>query len=50
MKHRRITKRRTAIAGAGIAALVAGAFTLNTANPSPADPITPDTLSAASAT
>ena len=50
MKHRRITKRRTAIAGAGIAALVAGAFTLNSANASPADPITPDILSAASAT
>jgi streptogrisin D len=35
LKHRRITKRRTAIAGAGVAAVVAAAFTLSNANAAP---------------
>ncbi|MEU8353181.1 alpha-lytic protease prodomain-containing protein, partial [Streptomyces sp. NPDC048845] len=48
MKHRRITKRRTAIAAAGIAALVAGGLTLNSANAAPPEP-TPEVLSIASA-
>ncbi|MGW2381326.1 S1 family peptidase [Streptomyces sp. NPDC001658] len=34
MKHRRIPRRRAAMAGAGIAALIAGAVTLQTANAS----------------
>ncbi|MFF1452452.1 S1 family peptidase [Streptomyces sp. NPDC058274] len=36
MKHRRITKRRAAVAGAGIAALVAAGVTFQTANASEA--------------
>ncbi|MGW9400509.1 S1 family peptidase [Streptomyces sp. NPDC055642] len=46
MKHRRIPRRRVAMAGAGIAALAAGAVTFQTANASevPAD-IAPRTLS-----
>ncbi|MEU4685677.1 S1 family peptidase [Streptomyces xinghaiensis] len=50
MKHRRIPSHRIAIAGAGVAALVAGAFTLNSANATTADPApAPATLSVASA-
>ncbi|MGW6529543.1 S1 family peptidase [Streptomyces venezuelae] len=50
MKHRRIPKRRAAVAGAGIAALVAAGITFQTANASEnsATP-TPDTLSVAKA-
>ncbi|WP_447036512.1 S1 family peptidase [Streptomyces sp. DSM 118878] len=50
MKHRRIPKRRVAVAGAGIAALVAAGVTFQTANASEnaADP-TPDVLSVAKA-
>ncbi|MET8677474.1 S1 family peptidase [Streptomyces sp. NPDC004647] len=48
MKHRRINKRRTAIAGAGAAAVVAAAFTLSNANASTTP--TPDPLSALAAT
>ncbi|WP_369212612.1 S1 family peptidase [Streptomyces flavofungini] len=50
MKHRRIPKRRVAVAGAGIAALVAAGVTFQTANASetPAAP-TPDVLSVAKA-
>ncbi|MGW2752220.1 S1 family peptidase [Streptomyces sp. NPDC001273] len=46
MKHRRIPRRRVAMAGAGIAALAAGAVTFQTANASevPAD-VAPRTLS-----
>ncbi|MFJ2774183.1 S1 family peptidase [Streptomyces sp. NPDC087300] len=50
MKHRRIPKRRAAVAGAGIAALVAAGITFQTANASENSPEpTPDTLSAAKA-
>jgi streptogrisin D len=49
LKHRRITKRRTAIAGAGLAAVVAAALTLSNANASPSAP-SPDTLSVSAAT
>ncbi|KUL59234.1 MULTISPECIES: S1 family peptidase [unclassified Streptomyces] len=50
MKHRRIPRRRVAVAGAGIAALVAAGVTFQTANASEsaADP-TPDVLSVAKA-
>ncbi|MER7490195.1 S1 family peptidase [Streptomyces sp. NPDC126497] len=50
MKHRRIPRRRVAVAGAGIAALAAGAVTFQTANASevPADSA-PRTLSAGAA-
>ncbi|CAM5541499.1 S1 family peptidase OS=Streptomyces alboniger OX=132473 GN=CP975_07135 PE=3 SV=1 [Streptomyces alboniger] len=50
MKHRRIPKRRVAVAGAGIAALVAAGVTFQTANASEstAEP-TPDVLSVARA-
>lgn len=50
MKHRRIPKRRAAVAGAGIAALVVAGVTLQTANASetPASP-TAKTLSAVAA-
>ncbi|QQC88525.1 S1 family peptidase [Streptomyces alfalfae] len=50
MKHRRIPKRRVAVAGAGIAALAAAGVTFQTANASEstADP-TPDVLSVAKA-
>lgn len=43
MKHRRIPKRRVAIAGAGITALVAAGLTLQSANAAPGDQ--PDPLS-----
>ncbi|QEU95361.1 S1 family peptidase [Streptomyces kanamyceticus] len=50
MKHRRIPKRRAAVAGAGIAALVAAGITFQTANASENSPEpTPDTLSVAKA-
>ncbi|MGH4030868.1 S1 family peptidase [Actinomycetota bacterium Odt1-20B] len=50
MKHRRIPKRRAAVAGAGIAALVAAGITFQTANASEDAPTpTPDILSAAKA-
>ncbi|QES40754.1 serine protease [Streptomyces venezuelae] len=50
MKHRRIPKRRAAVAGAGIAALVAAGITFQTANASENSPTpTPDTLSVAEA-
>ncbi|ATL26641.1 S1 family peptidase [Streptomyces formicae] len=50
MKHRRIPKRRAAVAGAGIAALVAAGITFQTANASENSPDpTPDTLSVAKA-
>lgn len=50
MKHRRIPKRRAAVAGAGIAALVAAGVTFQTANASENSPTpTPDTLSVAKA-
>ncbi|WAL94630.1 S1 family peptidase [Streptomyces sp. Je 1-369] len=50
MKHRRIPKRRAAVAGAGIAALVAAGITFQTANASENSPTpTPDTLSVAKA-
>ncbi|MET7360146.1 S1 family peptidase [Streptomyces sp. NPDC005562] len=50
MKHRRIPKRRVAVAGAGIAALVAAGVTFQSANASENDPApTPDTLSVAKA-
>ncbi|MFF3646418.1 S1 family peptidase [Streptomyces sp. NPDC002564] len=50
MKHRRIPKRRAAVAGAGIAALVAAGITFQTANASENSPApTPDTLSVAKA-
>ncbi|KMS73333.1 streptogrisin [Streptomyces viridochromogenes] len=46
MKHRRIPKRRAAVAGAGIAALVAAGVTLQTANASETpEASTPKTLS-----
>ncbi|MGP4003893.1 S1 family peptidase [Streptomyces sp. 8N706] len=50
MKHRRITKRRTAIAGAGVAAAVAAALTLQNADASPAPAPSPELLSAPAAT
>ncbi|MET9915389.1 S1 family peptidase, partial [Streptomyces sp. NPDC006476] len=50
MKHRRISKRRVAVAGAGIAALVAAGVTLQTANASEPSPRpAPETLSAVAA-
>ncbi|MEV5983394.1 S1 family peptidase [Streptomyces sp. NPDC052114] len=50
MKHRRIPKRRAAVAGAGIAALVAAGITFQTANASENSPeSTPDVLSVAKA-
>ncbi|MEU6147465.1 S1 family peptidase [Streptomyces sp. NPDC047081] len=50
MKHRRIPKRRAALAGAGIAALVAAGVTFQTANASEsADHSAPETLSALAA-
>ncbi|MFJ1975135.1 S1 family peptidase [Streptomyces sp. NPDC087903] len=50
MKHRRISGRRTAVAGAGVAALVAAGVTFQTANASePAKPAAPRTLSIAAA-
>ncbi len=50
MKHRRIPKRRAAIAGAGIAALVAAGVTLQTANASETpETSTPKTLSVGAA-
>ncbi|MEU6994290.1 S1 family peptidase [Streptomyces sp. NPDC046465] len=50
MKHRRIPKRRAAVAGAGIAALVAAGITFQSANASENSPApTPDTLSVAKA-
>ncbi|MFF4253356.1 S1 family peptidase [Streptomyces sp. NPDC001663] len=50
MKHRRIPKRRAALAGAGIAALVAAGVTFQTANASePAKDSAPQTLSALAA-
>ncbi|MEI5099743.1 S1 family peptidase [Streptomyces sp. PmtG] len=46
MKHRRITKRRATIAGAGVVALIGAAVTFQTANASDDTPTpTPDTLS-----
>ncbi|MFF3336014.1 S1 family peptidase [Streptomyces sp. NPDC002888] len=46
MKHRRISRRRAAMAGAGIAALVAAGVTFQTANASePVKAATPETLS-----
>ncbi|WP_367324232.1 S1 family peptidase [Streptomyces sp. HUAS ZL42] len=50
MKHRRIPKRRAAVAGAGIAALVAAGVTFQTANASePTKTPAPETLSIAAA-
>ncbi|MER5178078.1 S1 family peptidase [Streptomyces sp. NPDC002896] len=50
MKHRRIPRRRAAVAGAGIAALVAAGVTFQTANASTDTPTpTPETLSVATA-
>ncbi|MFF5499441.1 S1 family peptidase [Streptomyces aquilus] len=50
MKHRRIPRRRVAVAGAGIAALVAAGVTFQTANASePANDPTPKVLSALAA-
>ncbi|KUO16340.1 S1 family peptidase [Streptomyces dysideae] len=50
MKHRRIPKRRAAVAGAGIAALVAAGVTFQTANASePVQTSAPETLSVAAA-
>ncbi|NEB73917.1 S1 family peptidase [Streptomyces sp. SID14478] len=50
MKHRRIPKRRVAVAGAGIAALVAAGVTFQTANASTDAPdLVPQTLSVAKA-
>ncbi|WP_415948933.1 S1 family peptidase [Streptomyces sp. KLOTTS4A1] len=50
MKHRRIPRRRAAVAGAGIAALVAAGLTFQTANASQESPTPePRTLSAAAA-
>ncbi|WP_151479484.1 S1 family peptidase [Streptomyces albicerus] len=50
MKHRRIPKRRAAVAGAGIAALVAGGVTLQSANASENAPAPePQTLSVTAA-
>ncbi|MER5970004.1 S1 family peptidase [Streptomyces sp. NPDC002055] len=49
MKHRRITKRRTAIAGAAAAAVVGAAFTLQSATATPAPPRAADLLSAPAA-
>lgn len=50
MKHRRIPKRRAAVTGAGIAALVVAGITFQTANASENSPTpTPDTLSVAKA-
>ncbi|MCX5244922.1 S1 family peptidase [Streptomyces sp. NBC_00201] len=50
MKHRRIPKRRVAVAGAGIAALVAAAVTFQTANASEAPKTSaPQTLSVTAA-
>ncbi|WP_413756512.1 S1 family peptidase [Streptomyces sp. MMBL 11-3] len=50
MKHRRISGRRTAVAGAGIAALVVGGVTLQSANASENAPAPePRTLSVAAA-
>ncbi|MFE6285068.1 S1 family peptidase [Streptomyces sp. NPDC057877] len=50
MKHRRIPKRRAAVAGAGIAALVAAGVTFQSANASePTEPTAPHTLSAPAA-
>ncbi|MFB8247860.1 S1 family peptidase [Streptomyces sp. NPDC001046] len=50
MKHRRIPKRRAAVAGAGIAALVAAGVTFQTANASESPrPSAPRTLSVAAA-
>ena len=50
MKHRRIPKRRAALAGAGVAALVAAGVTFQTANASePAKSSAPRTLSVAAA-
>ncbi|MFI6854883.1 S1 family peptidase [Streptomyces sp. NPDC050416] len=50
MKHRRIPKRRAAVAGAGIAALVAAGVTFQTANASETpEASTPRTLSVAAA-
>jgi streptogrisin D len=50
LKHRRIPKRRAALAGAGIAALVAAGVTFQTANASePAKTSAPETLSVAAA-
>lgn len=47
MTHRRITGRRAAIAGTGVAALLAGGFTLQTANATEATPTAaPHTLTA----
>lgn len=48
MRHRRMNKRRMGIAGAGVAALVAGTLTM--ANANAADPVPPaDTLTSAAA-
>ncbi|MEC4019602.1 S1 family peptidase [Streptomyces sp. H27-D2] len=49
MQHRRIPKRRAAIAGAGVAALTIAAFTLSNANAAPAPTPSPDALSPAAA-
>ncbi|MBC9730790.1 S1 family peptidase [Streptomyces sp. TRM68367] len=50
MKHRRIPKRRAAVAGAGIAALVAAGVTFQAANASePAKSAAPETLSVTAA-
>ncbi|MEV0180772.1 S1 family peptidase [Streptomyces sp. NPDC050625] len=50
MKHRRIPRRRIAMAGAGVAALVAAGVTFQSANASePAKAATPETLSAPAA-
>ncbi|MEU6068099.1 S1 family peptidase [Streptomyces sp. NPDC047082] len=50
MKHRRIPRRRIAMAGAGVAALVAAGITFQSANASePAKAATPETLSAPAA-
>jgi streptogrisin D len=50
LKHRRISKRRVAVAGAGIAALVAAGITFQTAHASEAGPTpAPETLSVVAA-
>ncbi|GHA60984.1 S1 family peptidase [Streptomyces purpurascens] len=50
MKHRRIPKRRAALAGAGVAALVAAGVTFQSANASePAKASAPETLSVSAA-
>ncbi|MEV6961634.1 S1 family peptidase [Streptomyces sp. NPDC051207] len=50
MKHRRVSRRRAAVAGAGIAALIAAGVTFQTANASESPGTTaPRTLSAAAA-